>query len=201
MRERSVGAAPQGVKNLASPCGRKVRCDKLRAFVCHRRQGRTRTDTPSALSSSRLLTTPSERRTENQQKKRRQASFKAQLKEQPWRSHQSISMKVKQGSYYMYEHCPGSTPRPGQQIKRQRKGYRTKYRCEECSIVRGEDVWLCNNTKTISSGKYQQHLCHIKYHKKNQHLICGGGAALSTTAEASTTVTPESSSAAAAASI
>ena len=96
----------------------------------------------------------------------------------------------------MYEHCPGSTSKPGQQIKRQRKGYRTKYRCEECSIVRGEDVWLCNNTKAIGGGIYKQHLCHMKYHKKNQHLICAA-AALSTTAEDSTsTVTPESSPAA-----
>ena len=185
MRKYGPGEAPRGVQNLASPCGRKVRIDKKDQFVCRTPQGRTHAETPSVAGG-----------TDNQQKKRRQASFKAQLKDQPWRSHQSISMKVKQGSYCMYEHCPGSTPRPGQQIKRQRKGYRTKYRCEECSIVRGEDVWLCNNTKAIGGGIYKQHLCHMKYHKKNQHLICAA-AALSTTAEASTsTVTPESSPAA-----
>ena len=195
MRKKGPGEAPQGVQNLASPCGRKVRSDKKGEFVCRTPQGRTHAQTPSACST--LPTTHSS----SQQMRRRQAIFKAQLKDQPWRSHQSISMPVKQGRYCTYEYCPGSTSQPGQQIKRQRKGYRTKYRCEECSIVRGEDVWLCNNTKTISSGKYQQHLCHIKYHKKNQHLICGGGAALSTTAEASTTVTPESSPTAAAASI
>ena len=97
----------------------------------------------------------------------------------------------------MYEHCPVNILEPGQQIKRQHKGYRTKYRCEECSIMTGEDVWLCNNTKTIAAGRYQQHLCHIKYHKKNQHIIYPA-AALSTTAEASATITPESFPAAAA---
>ena len=133
---------------------------------------------------------------DNQQKRRRQASFKAQLKEQPWRSHQPVSMPVKQGKYCMYEYCRGHTGGQ-QQVKRQRRGYRTKYRCEECSIMTGEDVWLCNNTKT-TGGTYKSHHCHIKYHKKNHHLICP--AALSTTAEeaSTTTVTPESSPAAAA---
>ena len=161
MRERSVGDAPQGAKNLASPCGQKVRGDKKGEFICRTPQGWTRAQTTCVTSS-----------TVNWQRRSRQANFKAQLKEQPWWSHQSISMEVKQGSYCMYEHCLGSTWKPGQQIKRQRKGYRTKYRCAERSIMTGEDVWLCNNTKTIAAGKYQQHLCHIKYHKKNQHLIC-----------------------------
>ena len=146
-------------------------------------QGRTHAETPRVAGS-----------TDNRQRRSRQSIFKEQLKEQPWRSHQSVSMPKKEGKYCMYEHCPS---REGpQQVKRKRRGYRTKYRCEECSIMTGEDVWLCNNTKTIAAGKYQQHLCHIKYHKKNQHLI--RHAALSTTAEASTTVTPESSPAAAA---
>ena len=116
-REISRRSTPRSQK--ASPCGRKVRCDKLREFVCRTPQGRTRAQTPRVAGS-----------TDNQQKRRRQAIFKAQLKEQPWRSHQSVSIAEKQGHYCMYEHCPGSTSKPGQQIKRQRKGYRTKYRCE-----------------------------------------------------------------------
>ena len=94
MRKYGPGEAPRGVQNLASPCGRKVRIDKKDQFVCRTPQGRTHAETPSVAGG-----------TDNQQKKRRQASFKAQLKDQPWRSHQSISMKVKQGSYCMYEHC------------------------------------------------------------------------------------------------
>lgn len=91
--------------------------------------------------------------TDNQLKKKRQVSFKAQLKEQPWRSHQPVSMRVKQGSYCMYKCCPGC--KGGQQVKRQHRGYRIKSRCEECSIMTGEDVWLCNNTK-----KSVEHINH-----------------------------------------
>ena len=92
MRERSARAAPQGVKNLASPCGRKVRCDKLREFVCRTPQGVTHAQTPRVAGS-----------TANWQRRRtRGANFKAQLKEQPWRSHQYVSFAVKQGHYCMY---------------------------------------------------------------------------------------------------
>ena len=150
-------------------------------------QGRTRAETPRVAGS-----------TDNRQRRSRQSIFKEQLKEQPWRSHQSVSMPKKEGKYCMYEHCAGR--KGSQQVKRKRRGYRTKHRCEECSIITGKDLWLCNNTKT-TGGIYKSHHCHLKYHKMNhQHLICGG-TALSTTAEASTTVTPGSSPTAAAASI
>ena len=41
MRKKGPGAAPQGLENLASPGGRKVRCDKLREFVSPLGQSRT----------------------------------------------------------------------------------------------------------------------------------------------------------------
>ena len=52
MRKEGLGAAPQGVKNLASPCGRKVRSDKKDQFFCRTPQGVTHAQTPRVAGST-----------------------------------------------------------------------------------------------------------------------------------------------------
>ena len=176
MRKRGVESAPKGLKNLASPCGRRVRSDKLRDFVC---QSPLRTSLLPALSKS------------DRAIRRRQTIFKRMLEQQPWRSHQPLSMPKRQGNYCMYELCPGNKG----SSKRQRRGCRTKSVCEECTLTNGEPLWLCNGTRRTKDGKYQSLYCHIMYHQtlfdapvSVPSLVSGS--------TSTTTVTPESSPAA-----
>ena len=178
MRKRAVESAPKGLKNLASPCGRRVRCDKLRDFVCQSPL-RTSPRSPALSKSDRAI-------------RRRQTIFKRMLEQQPWRSHQPLSMPKRQGNYCMYEFCPGNKG----SSKRQRRGCRTKSVCEECTITNGEELWLCNGTRKTKESLY----CHIMYHQtlfgapvSVPSLVSGSSCATSTT-----TVTPESFPAAAA---
>ena len=177
MRTRPPEDAPGGLKDMSSPTGRKIRSDKKGEFVCHTPQGRTHAETPRGAT------------TRTTDERRARLRFKRLLETQPWRTHQSTSIAVKQGLYCMYEHCLGATsaPRVGRvDKKRQRMGYRTKHRYEECTVMSGRPLWLCNSTKmktmqqTDTVDKYQSLTCHMKYHIKNHQT-------------ASTTVTPESS--------
>ena len=178
MRKRAVGYAPQGVKNLASPGGRKVRCDKLREFVSP--LGQSRTSLLPASQSNRAM-------------RRRQTSLKRMLEQQPWRSHQPLSMPKRQGNYCMYEFCPGS--KGSEDKKRQRRGCRTKSVCEECTITNGEQLWLCNGTRKTKDGQYQSLYCHIMYHQTLFDAPVSAPSLVSGSTS-TTTVTPESSPAA-----
>ena len=171
MRTRPPEDAPGGVKDMTSPTGRKIRRDKLGEYVCHTPQGRTHAETPRGAT------------TRSTDERRARLRFKRLLETQPWRTHQSTSIAVKQGFYCMYEHCPGATsaPRVGRvDKKRQRGGYRTKHRCEECSVMSGRPLWLCNSTKmktmqqTDTVDKYQSLTCHMKYHIKNHQTDSSG---------------------------
>ena len=177
MRKRGVESAPKGLKNLASPCGRRVRCDKLRDFVC---QSPLRTSLLPALSKS------------DRAIRRRQTIFKRMLEQQPWRSHQPLSMPKRQGNYCMYELCPGNKG----SSKRQRRGYQTKSVCEECTITNGEDLWLCNGTRKTKDGRYQSLYCHIMYHQTLFGAPVSVPSLVSGPTSTTTTVTPESSPAA-----
>jgi hypothetical protein len=44
-----------------------------------------------------------------------------------------------------------------------RVAFKTVNRCEECSMNRNTDVWLCHTTKKIN-GKQAVVSCHLKYH-------------------------------------
>ena len=86
------------------------------------------------------------------------------LKKQPWWSRQSVSAPVANGGWYRYSTCPSlEIPiKDGNTITY--RGAKRRYMCEECSIVSGENVWLCNRTVKTGNKTYQQELCHIKHH-------------------------------------
>ena len=88
-------------------------------------------------------------------------AFKRQKHRQPGRNHISVPVVVKGNkatSYCKYKKCPGlntgaKQPRP----------YRSKYVCEECSLEKGDDFWLCNSTKDVD-GNLVVVDCHTAYH-------------------------------------
>jgi hypothetical protein len=41
--------------------------------------------------------------------------------------------------------------------------HQIRYRCEECSIDKGTDFWLCDTIKVIG-GKNKTVNCHMRYH-------------------------------------
>jgi hypothetical protein len=79
-------------------------------------------------------------------------------------------MIVKNNPYCQYKKCPGLNIQ-----KQTTQIYRTNYRCEECSIEKGVDVWLCNTVKRGLDGKQKKIQCHIKYHAGIEvEFIVGG---------------------------
>ena len=155
VRQRGVGSPPSAVKDITtSVCsdGRKVRSDAHRqpfSPTIPHGQGQVHTGTahtPTSSVSTRAL-------------HYQQAAFQAQKRKHPWRSHQPVPILAKgTGHYCQYEKCPGldnpqKRPRP----------YKTYYRCEECTMDKGDNVWLCIQRKNID-GKPQVVCCHLKYH-------------------------------------
>ena len=61
-------------------------------------------------------------------------------------------------SYCKYNNCPGKNSG----AKRART-YKSKYVCEECSLEKGIDFWLCNSTKDVD-GNVVVVDCHTAYH-------------------------------------
>jgi hypothetical protein len=74
-------------------------------------------------------------------------------------------MIKKNNPHCTYKKCPGLTIK-----KKKEKTYKTNYRCEECSIKKGTDVWLCNTVKNID-GKKKKIECHIKYHAEKEFIV------------------------------
>ena len=183
MRLRGTGAPPSAVKDLTttqSSGGRKVRIDKKRQF--------TPSPTgPQHAETPRLQTEDPHRSTVH----RRQSRSTRLIMQQPWRSHQSVPIAVKnQGGDCQYALCPG--------LKRnnlRKRPYPTRYQCEECSIKKGTPVWLCNSTKKHADGSSRAILCHMKHHSA-RHIT----PETSPTAAAASEGTQESAPTAAAAS-
>ena len=93
---------------------------------------------------------------------RQKISFNKRLKNNQWRSHQSVATICKNdGGNCQYDWCPGLL----RQNKRKRS-YPTRYRCSQCSISKGHPVYLCNTTKKKDDGTYWAVLCHMKYHEQ-----------------------------------
>ncbi|OEU07038.1 hypothetical protein FRACYDRAFT_252509 [Fragilariopsis cylindrus CCMP1102] len=80
---------------------------------------------------------------------------------QPGRNHISVPVVVKENkttSYCKYKKCPGlnsAAKRP--------RAYRAKYVCEECTMEKGSNFWLCNSTKEVD-GNLVVVDCHTAYH-------------------------------------
>jgi hypothetical protein len=62
------------------------------------------------------------------------------------------------GPRCQYKKCPGYDQKTVKRV-----AFKTVYRCEECSMNRNTDVWLCHTTKKIK-GKQTVVSCHLKYH-------------------------------------
>jgi hypothetical protein len=98
-------------------------------------------------------------------KLKKQHAFKRRQKLQPGRVHQPMPCLVRgksnvsgSGSYCKYKKCPGLKMK-----KKITRPYKTVYQCEECTVEKGYDFWLCHTTKKIN-GKQTVVSCHLKYH-------------------------------------
>jgi hypothetical protein len=155
MRKRGTGAPPNPTKDIttsSSVDGRKVRKDsKQQSFssptVAHGTGG-VHTGTPRSSAST------SSTRTIHKW----QHSFKRRKTQHRWRCHQSVPNVVTgSGPNCRYSKCPGLNTNVS------KRSYQTKYRCEECSINKGVEFWLCNTVKKVD-GKQKKIECHLKYH-------------------------------------
>ena len=85
-----------------------------------------------------------------------------QQKRLSWRQHQSIAYE-KRGRC-AYSGCPGLSSGKSKEPRK----WDTNMRCEECSVIDGYDVFLCNGTKGLVKGEkktWKVCTCHIEYHK------------------------------------
>jgi len=87
------------------------------------------------------------------------APLRKKQKKHLWRTHQSFSWEKK--GKCAYEGCPGIDAAKKKGLKRKR-AFDTRMRCEECSAMKGSDVFFCNDFK---NGK--RVLCHLRWHEEN----------------------------------
>ena len=86
----------------------------------------------------------------------------AQQNVSPWRHHQSKACERR--GYCWWAECPGLDSETRKRCRRSE----TNMRCEECSEMAGQDVFLCNGTKGRVEGKNNKwHVCHCHeaYHQ------------------------------------
>jgi hypothetical protein len=63
------------------------------------------------------------------------------------------------GSYCRYKKCPGL------KVKKKSRPYTIVYQCEQCTVEKGYDFWLCHTAKKIN-GKQTVVSCHLRYHSE-----------------------------------
>ena len=158
MRQRDADEAPSPTKDLSSHVnnlpgsGRKQRNDKKGMFS-QTETTRVHPGAPVASAPTRSL------------KYRRRRKLAALLRKQPWRSHQSIAGAVAAcAGRCVYNKCPALQIPIKERNSIRYRGAKTRYMCEECSIMHGEPVWLCNRTVKTGDKSWRQELCHIKHH-------------------------------------
>ena len=150
MRIRLPGTPPTTAvlspEGPGQPQGRKTRSDSKKTF---------NSSTPSPAGRNHPQTprfSPRKRTTAFMQKKK----YKAIVKNQPWRAHQSVATVCeKNGGYCQYRLCPGLNTA----FKARKRPFTSVYRCYECSVKQGKSVFLCNSIK-----KGKAILCHMAYH-------------------------------------
>ena len=64
------------------------------------------------------------------------------------------------GPRCQYKKCPGFDQETDRRV-----AFKTVYRCEECSMNRNTDLWLCHTTKKLN-GIQTVVSCHLKYHSE-----------------------------------
>ena len=151
MRQRSASAPPSATKNLDSSTsgdGRKIRSDSNRPpFSSPQVQNTGSPETPGSAITARAL-------------HYRQVAYNRTRKYQPGRNHLSVPVVVaNSGRDCVYENCPGwetgKAKRP--------RAYTSKYMCEQCTMEKGFDFWLCHTTKVVDGVKIVVD-CHLAYH-------------------------------------
>ena len=152
IRQRGVGAPPSATKNLDSTTsgdGRSVRSDSSRQpFASPSGSVQTGTpQTPVAAITARAL-------------HYRQVAFNRLKNFQPGRNHLSVPVVVSNsGRDCLYVNCPGWKTGKAQRPR----AYTSKYICEQCTMEKGFDFWLCHTTKVIDGVKIVVD-CHLAYH-------------------------------------
>jgi hypothetical protein len=157
MRERSFSHPPifRKMSQLHnSGVGRKVRSDANGIVAA---AGSSVTEVrgmiaAAGLSSSRMIRAISSIK----------ALWYTQQKRSPWRHHQSVAFE-KRGRC-AYNKCPGIADSKSKVPR----CYETNMRCEECTVLLGRDIFLCNGTKGLVEGEkrtWKVCLCHVEYHK------------------------------------
>jgi hypothetical protein len=64
---------------------------------------------------------------------------------QPGRNHLSLPVIVSNsGRDCLYKKCPGWNI-----VKKRPRAYTTIYKCEQCTMEKGYDFWLCHTTKKL----------------------------------------------------
>ncbi len=86
---------------------------------------------------------------------KRLKTLRDRQKKAPWRKHQNLAYHTR--GRCCYEYCPNRRKSKA----KEKRGYDTYMRCEECSAATGKDVYLCNNPKSSKPV-----LCHIAYHSR-----------------------------------
>jgi hypothetical protein len=89
----------------------------------------------------------------------RQVAFNQMKNEQPGRNHLSVPVIVSNsGRDCQYNKCPG-----WQIVKKRPRAYTSKYKCDQCTMEKGYDFWLCHLTKKVSGTQIVVD-CHTLYH-------------------------------------
>jgi hypothetical protein len=144
MRERGVGAPPNPVKNLikrsSSGKGRGIRSNsKWQPFASPagaQGTGAVQAGTPQTPVSSITARGLHHQRT----------TYNRLKNQQPGRNHLSVPVIVTSGGRdSRYDKCPGFSI-----SKTRERSYKSKYKCEQCSMEKGYDFWLCQPTKTVA---------------------------------------------------
>jgi hypothetical protein len=95
-----------------------------------------------------------------------QQALSKRHKQQPGRRrHPSVAMIMKNNPHCTYKKYPGLNIE-----KEKTRTYKTNYRCEECSVDEGTNVWLCNTVKNVD-GKQKKIECHIRYHAEKEFIV------------------------------
>ena len=89
-----------------------------------------------------------------------QVAFKQLENYQPGRNHIVIPVVVedKKLSYCKYKKCPGLDS-----AAKRLRAYPSKYICEQCTMEKGSDFWLCHSIKKVG-GIHLVVDCHTAYH-------------------------------------
>ena len=84
--------------------------------------------------------------------------LQVQQRTSPWQIHQSVACNI--CKHCVFECCPSII----NSSANRKHSHKTTMRCEECSISKGRDVYLCNDVNTGIPI-----LCHLAYHKSKHN--------------------------------